>query len=333
MSFLVSIEPSGHTFEADPSRSILDGALLEGFLLKHSCRKGTCGSCKGQVLSGEVDHGDSHFDVLSLAEREGGLALFCCAKARSALVIDAPEVTEFRGISVQQIAGRVASIDKVSDDVAILRLMLPPEHNFRYLPGQYVQVLLKNGQRRSYSMATSVLRDNQLEWHVRYMPNGIFSGHVFNELKPRELLRLEGPFGSFFLRSSDRPMVLLASGTGFAPIQALLEQLTGNGNRRPVYLYWGGRRRSDLYRHAELLEMEQTLAWFHYTPVLSRPSPACDWLGATGFVHKQVMKDFASLRDFEVYACGAPIVVDSARTDYINERALEPNCFFADAFV
>ena len=333
MSFLVSIEPSGHTFESDPSQSILDAALAEGLMLKHSCRSGTCGSCKGQVLSGEVDHADSPLEVLSLAEREGGLALFCCARPRSALVIDAPEVTEFRGISVQQIAGRVASVEKVSDDVAILRLMLPPEHSFRYLPGQYVQVLLKNGQRRSYSMATSVLRDNQLEWHVRHMPNGAFSGHVFNALKPRDLLRLEGPFGGFFLRESDRPMVFLASGTGFAPIQALLEQLVDQGNRRPVYLYWGGRRRSDLYRHAELLEMERTLSWLRYTPVLSEPGPSCDWQGSVGFVHKAVMKDFSSLREFEVYACGAPIVVDSARTDYTLERELDPGCFFADAFV
>lgn len=333
MSFNVTIEPSGHTFESDPSQSILDAALAEGWMLKHSCRSGTCGSCKGQVLSGEVDHAESPFDVLSQTEREGGLALFCCARPRSALVIDAPEVTEFKGISVQQIAARVATIDKVSDDVAIVRLMLPPEHTFRYLPGQYVQVLLKNGQRRSYSMATSVLRDNQLEWHVRHMPNGTFSGHVFGALKPRDLLRLEGPFGGFFLRESDRPIIFLASGTGFSPIQALLEQLVEQGNRRPVYLYWGGRRRADLYSHEQLVAMEGKLSWLRYTPVLSEPGPACDWQGAVGFVHKAVIKDFASLRDFEVYACGAPIVVDSARTEYTIERGLDPNCYFADAFV
>jgi CDP-4-dehydro-6-deoxyglucose reductase len=333
MSFHISIQPSGQTYEVAPGQTILDGALDQGFMLKHSCREGTCGSCKGKVLSGEVDHAGSPLEALSQAERDQGLALFCCAKPRSELVIDAPEVTQVRGISVQQIAGRVASIEKVSDDVAILRLMLPPEHSFNYLPGQYVQVLLKNGQRRSYSMATSVLRDNQLEWHVRHMPNGTFSGHVFTALKPRELLRLEGPFGGFFLRDTDSPMVFLASGTGFAPIQALLEQLQQVNNRRPVYLYWGGRKRSDLYRHAELLALEKQLSWLRYTPVLSDPEPDCDWNGATGFVHKQVMKEFSSLRGFEVYACGAPIVVDSARADYVRELGLDSERFYADAFV
>ncbi|WP_338743896.1 CDP-6-deoxy-delta-3,4-glucoseen reductase [Pseudomonas sp. KK18] len=333
MSFHVSIQPSGQSYGAAPGQTILDGALAQGLILKHSCREGTCGSCKGRVVSGEVDHGESPLEVLSLAEREQGLALFCCATACSELVIDAPEVTEIRGISVQQTAGRVASIEKVSNDVAILRLMLPPQHSFNYLPGQYVQVLLKNGERRSYSMATSVLHDNQLEWHVRHMPNGVFSGHVFNALKPKELLRLEGPFGGFFLRNTDRPMVFLASGTGFAPIQALLEQLQQQDNRRPVYLYWGGRKRADLYRHAELLALEKELTWLRYTPVLSDPGPECAWDGAIGFVHKQVMKEFSSLRDFEVYACGAPIVVDSARAEYVKERGLDSERFYADAFV
>lgn len=333
MSYHVSIQPSGQSFDLSPTQSVLDGALSEGLILKHSCREGTCGSCKGRVVSGEVDHGDSPLDVLTADERAKGLALFCCARALTPLVLDAPEVTEIRGISIQQTAGRVASVEKVSDDVAIVRLLLPPQHTFTYLPGQYVQVLLKNGQRRSYSMATSELRDNQLEWHVRHMPNGVFSGHVFNLLKPRDLLRLEGPFGGFFLRDSDRPMVFLASGTGFAPIQALLEHLQQIGNRRPVYLYWGGRRRSDLYRHEELLELEARLPWLRYTPVLSEPSDDGSWAGATGFVHKQVMKDFSSLRQFEVYACGAPIVVDSARDDYVKLRQLNPERFYADAFV
>jgi CDP-4-dehydro-6-deoxyglucose reductase len=334
MSFHISIQPSGQSFELKPAQTILDGALAEGLILKHSCREGTCGSCKGRVVSGVVEHGNSPLEVLSMVEREQGLALFCCATACSELVIDAPEVTEIKGISVQQIATRVASIEKVSEDVAIVHLMLAPQHSFKYLPGQYIQVLLKDGQRRSYSMATSVLQDNQLQLHVRYKVNGTFSSHVFNALKPRDLLRLEGPFGGFFLRQSDRPMVFLASGTGFAPIQALLEQLQQQGtNRRPVYLYWGGRRRADLYRHEQLLALEKQLPWLRYTPVLSEPGEGCDWRAATGFVHRQVMKDFSSLRDFEVYACGAPIVVDSARADFIRERAMDSARFYADAFV
>lgn len=334
MSFTLQIQPVGLSCPVNAGQSVLDAALADGLMLKHSCRTGTCGSCKGQVLSGEVDHADSSLAVLSEAERAQGLALFCCARARSDLVIDAPEVTELRGIGIQQMGVRVASLDKVSHDVAVLRLMLAPGAAFAYLPGQYVQVLLKDGSRRSYSMATAAARDNQLELHIRHMPGGVFSGHVFNALQPRAILRMEGPFGSFYLRDSERPMVLLASGTGFAPVQALLEQLRERGdNRRPVYLYWGGRRREDLYRHEQLLAWEAQLPWLRYTPVLSEPGPACDWQGATGFVHRQVLQDFHSLKDFEVYACGAPIVVDSARRDFVEQRGLEPAHFHADAFV
>lgn len=333
MSFQLRIEPVGLVCPALPEQTVLDAALADGLMLKHSCRTGTCGSCKGRLLSGEVDHGDSPLEVLSTAEREAGMALFCCARAKSDLVIEAPEVTELRGISIQQMGVRVAAIDKVSHDVAVLRLMLAPGSAFDYYPGQYVQVLLKDGSRRSYSMATAAARDGQLELHIRHMPGGVFSGHVFTALQPKAILRMEGPFGSFFLRQGEAPMVFLASGTGFAPIQALLEQLREQGNRRPVYLYWGGRRREDLYRHEQLLEWEAALPWLRYTPVLSEPTAACDWQGATGFVHRQVMHDFHSLKGFEVYACGAPIVVDSARREYVAERGLAEADFHADAFV
>ncbi|WP_321355742.1 CDP-6-deoxy-delta-3,4-glucoseen reductase [Pseudomonas extremaustralis] len=333
MSYQLQILPVDLSCPLLPGQTVLDAALADGLMLKHSCRTGTCGSCKGQVLSGDVDHGDSSLEVLSAAERAQGLALFCCATARSDLVIEAPEVTALRGISIQQMGVRVASIDKVSSDVAVLRLMLAPGAGFDYFPGQYVQVLLKDGSRRSYSMATRSARDNQLELHIRHMPGGVFSGHVFNALQPKAILRMEGPFGSFYLRDSERPMIFLASGTGFAPIQALLEQLRESDNRRPVYLYWGGRRREDLYRHEQLLAWEAQLPWLRYTPVLSDPTPACDWQGATGFVHRQVLSDFQSLKGFEVYACGAPIVVDSARRDYVELRELEAADFYADAFV
>ncbi len=334
MNFKITIRPSEMSYRLSPELTVLDGALVDGLMLKHSCREGTCGTCKGQIEEGEVDHGASPLDVLTAEEREQGLALFCCAKAKSDLVIRAPEVTELRGISIQQTAARVVSIEKASHDVAILKLMLAPGNTFSYYPGQYLQVLLKDGTRRSYSMATRVPEDNQIELHIRHMPGGIFSSFVFEGLKPKSVMRLEGPFGSFFLRESTRPMILVASGTGFAPIQALLEQLREQGdNQRPVHLYWGGRRRDDLYRHDQLLLWEKELPWLRYTPVLSEPTEACNWQGKTGYVHSQVTKDFTNLENFEVYACGAPIVVDSAREEYIAQLKLPEDRFFADAFV
>lgn len=335
MTFQVNIQPSGQQYVLDADKTILDGALADGLMLKHSCREGTCGSCKCKVASGSVDHADSPLEVLSEAERAEGMVLTCRARATSDLVIDAPEVGELRGICVQETAARIGAIDKVSDDVAVVRLMLPPSGpEFRYYPGQYIDVQLKDGSRRSYSMATRVPVDNQLELHIRHMPGGKFSGYVFEAMKPREMVRVSGPYGSFYLRDSERPMVFLASGTGFAPIKALLEQLREQGaNTRPVHLYWGGRRRKDLYQHNELLAMAAELSWLEYIPVLSEPSNECDWQGATGFVHLQVLADFVSLENFEVYACGAPVMVDSARRDFVAQRQLAEERFFADAFV
>jgi CDP-4-dehydro-6-deoxyglucose reductase len=333
MSYVVKVQPSGQCFTLPEDVSILEGALTQGLMLKHSCRVGTCGSCKGRLLEGQVDHADSPLQMLSEAERAQGLALFCCARAKSDLIIDAPEVTALRGISIQQTAGRVMALERASQDVMVLHIALPPGNTFRYRPGQYVQFLLKDGSRRSYSMATAELRDNRLELHIRHVPGGVFSGFVFNGLQPKAMLRLEGPFGSFFLRDTAAPLILLASGTGFAPIQALLEQLHEQDNTRPVYLYWGGRRREDLYRHEQLLHWAAEWPWLRYTAVLSAATPACDWHGATGFVHQQVLRDFHSLHGFEVYACGAPVVVDAARRDYIAQRGLLADNFFADAFV
>lgn len=335
MTFQVDIQPSGQKFALAAEQTILDGALADGLMLKHSCREGTCGSCKCKVTSGSVDHADSPLEVLSEAERAEGMVLTCRARATSDLVLDAPEVGELRGICVQETAARVGSIDKVSDDVAVVRLMLPPSGpEFRYYPGQYIDVQLKDGTRRSYSMATRAPVDNQLELHIRHVPGGKFSGYVFEALKPREMVRLSGPYGSFYLRDSDRPMIFIASGTGFAPIKALLEQLQAQGdNTRPVHLYWGGRQRKDLYQHDALLALEAALPWLKYTPVLSEPSEACDWQGATGFVHLQVLSDFASLAEYEAYACGAPVMVESARRDFVAQRQLAEEHFFADAFV
>jgi CDP-4-dehydro-6-deoxyglucose reductase len=333
MTFQIDIQPCGQRYTQEGNQTILDAALADGWMLKHSCRQGTCGSCKGKVLHGSVDHGETSEEVLSQAERDAGMALFCCARPLSDLAIEAPEVTGVRGIAVRQMAARVVSVDKVSDDVAVLRLTLPAGQTFNYLPGQYAQILLRDGSRRCYSMATRAAQDNQIEWHIRHMPNGRFSGHVFNALKPRDLLRIEGPFGSFYLRDSERPMIFLASGTGFAPIKALLEQLREQGNIRPVHLYWGGRKRADLYQDSLLREWDAELDWLHYTPVLSEATSECNWQGATGFVHRQVMQDFARLDDFEVYACGAPIVVDSARRDFVMQCGLDEQHFYADAFI
>ena len=199
--------------------------------------------------------------------------------------------------------------------------------------GQYVEFILRDGARRSYSMANAPHNGPGVELHIRHMPGGKFTDHVFTAMKEKEILRVEGPFGSFFLREdSDKPMILLASGTGFAPIKALIEHMQFKGIQRPATLYWGGRRPIDLYMDAWVRERLAQMPQLKYVPVISNASPDDNWNGRTGFVHKAVMEDFPDLSGHQVYACGAPIVVDSARAEYAANCKLPAEEFYADSF-
>ena len=231
---------------------------------------------------------------------------------------------------------RVAALEKKSHDVMQVRLQLPASEKFRYHAGQYVEFILRDGARRAYSMATAPHVQETapgIELHIRHMEGGKFTDHVFGGMKEKEILRVEGPFGSFFLREdSDKPIILLASGTGFAPIKALIEHMRHKGINRPVTLYWGGRRPTDLYDASWIAEHTAAMPQFRYVPVISDALAEDAWTGRTGFVHQAVLDDFADLSGYQVYACGAPIVVDSARAAYTSERALPAEEFYADAF-
>lgn len=234
---------------------------------------------------------------------------------------------------VKKMPCRVISIERPAADVALIRLQLPANDRFDYHAGQYVQFILRDGSRRSYSMANAPAGEKQIELHLRHMPGGKFTDHVFGAMKDKEILRMEGPFGSFYLRDdSDKPMVLLASGTGFAPIKAMIEAMRDQGHERPAVLYWGCRSKADLYLHAWAEQQAAALPWLRYVPVLSEPKPEDAWCGRTGFVHREVMADFPDLSQHEVYACGAPIMVESARADFTTRCALPEAAFFADAF-
>ena len=198
---------------------------------------------------------------------------------------------------------------------------MPASEQFRYYAGQYVEVILKDGRRRSYSMAGAPHTGSPLELHIRHMPGGLFTDHVFGagatQMKEREILRLEGPFGSFFLREdSDKPVVLLASGTGFAPVKAIVEHMIHKNIQRPVSLYWGGRRPQDLYMDALAQSWTEALPGFRYVPVVSNALQEDGWTGRTGFVHEAVMQDIADMSGHQVYACGTPLMVDAARREF-----------------
>jgi len=337
MTFHVSVQPSGSRIEVDDRETVLAAALRSGVALPYGCKNGACGSCKGRIVEGRVTHAPHAASALSAEEEARGMALFCCAHPESDLVIEAREVRGVGDIPIKKLPARVASLVRATDDVAIVRLQLPAAERLQYLPGQYVEIILKDGRRRSYSMAGAPGLEEQLELHIRHTPGGVFSDHVFGvgptQMKERDILRFEGPFGSFFLRDdSAKPIVLVASGTGFAPIKAMVEHAIMKNVERPITLYWGGRRSADLYRDALVRGWEDELRRFRYVPVVSDALPEDEWSGRTGFVHRAVMEDFDDLSGHQVYACGAPVVVDSARRDFIAERGLPDDEFFADAF-
>jgi CDP-4-dehydro-6-deoxyglucose reductase, E3 len=230
---------------------------------------------------------------------------------------------------------RLISLHKPALDVAVLQLQLPATQVLRYRAGQYIEFILRDGVRRAYSIATGPqAAQGSIELHIRHMPGGVFTDHVFASMKDKEILRLEGPFGSFYLREdSDRPIILLASGTGLAPIKAIVEQLQAQASTRPVTLYWGCRSKPDLYLHDWVQAAVDRLPHMHYVPVLSEPAATDAWTGRTGLVHEAVMADWPRLAGHEVYACGAPAMVEAAQRDFSARCGLPVERFYADAFV
>jgi CDP-4-dehydro-6-deoxyglucose reductase len=318
-------------------QTVLDAALAAGILLPYSCRSGACSTCKAKIVSGTIQPVPSAEVVLSPEEREAGYTLLCQARATSDLVVESREIRLASDIQVRKLPSRVTSISRPAADVAVLQLQLPATETFKFYAGQYVELILKDGKRRSYSMGNPPHSAAALELHIRHLPGGLFTDHVFGvgatQMKEREILRIEGPLGSFFLREdSPLPIVMVASGTGFAPIKAIIEHMVHQDIKRPVMLYWGGRRPCDLYMHALAQSWAATIPNFTYVPVVSDALPDDSWTGRTGFVHKAVMEDFPDLSGYQVYACGAPIVVDSARREFVAQCHLPDEAFFADSF-
>ncbi|MFO1221926.1 MAG: CDP-6-deoxy-delta-3,4-glucoseen reductase [Burkholderiaceae bacterium] len=336
MSFQITVRPAARIFEVARDEPILAAAIRAGIGLPYGCRDGACGSCKSRLLEGRVIHGAHQHKALSIAEEDAGLILTCCASPQTDCVIEARMVPGAGEFPVVKMPCRVMSSERAAVDVAVLRLQLPANQALRYRAGQYVEFILRDGARRSYSMANApgeLGTPPAIELHVRHMPGGKFTDHVFGAMKDKDILRLEGPYGSFFVREdSDKPIVLLASGTGFAPIKAIIEHLRAKAIARPAVLYWGARTRADLYRHEWALQAAQELPWLRYVPVLSEAKPEDRWDGRCGFVHRAVMQDLPDLSGHQVYACGVPIMVESARRDFIAHCKLPEDEFYADAF-
>jgi CDP-4-dehydro-6-deoxyglucose reductase, E3 len=333
MTFQVTVQPSGRQFNCEDGETVLTAAIRNGVGLPYGCKNGACGTCKGKIVAGSVTHGKHQEKALSAAEEESGGSLFCCATPHGDLVIEAREVLGAGEFPIKKLPSRVAKVERVTDDVTVISLQLPASERLQYFAGQYIEFLLKDGKRRSYSMANAPHLDEYITLHIRHMPGGLFTDHVFQAMKERDILRFEGPLGSFFLREeSAKPMVFVASGTGFAPIKAIIEHAAYEKTDRPMVLYWGGRRPKDLYMHALCEEWARTLPRFKYVPVMSEALPEDGWSGRSGFVHRAVMEDFPDLSQHQVYACGVPVMVDAAKRDFVAQCKLPEEEFFADSF-
>lgn len=338
MGHEITLQPSGKKFQATTAVSILTSALESGISLSYSCRAGMCGTCKCKIAEGEVDHGESSLAYLTEAERSQGYAMLCQAKPKSDLVIEARELELADSVRPRVTPCRVAKLDRLADDVMGLRIRMPMNENLRFLAGQYIDFLLPGDERRSYSISTAPTAEGvtELEFHIRHMPGGIFTDHVFSGMKIRELHTIEGPFGTFFLREdSDKPIIFIASGTGAAPVKSMLADAFKKGinTRRPIHFYWGGRTRNCLYMADLMAQWQQEHENFVFVPVVSDATEQCAWQGRTGYVHQAVLDDFSDLAGHQVYACGSPVMVGAARRDFVAARSLDANEFFADEFL
>ena len=332
-SFAISVQPSGIQFDAQADESLLAAGIRQGIGLPYGCKDGACGSCKCKLVAGQVQQSNFQRKALSEDEETQGFVLTCSARALSDVTLESRQVTPAGALPVKKMPTRVSSLVRKTDDVMLMQLQLPANDTFVYRAGQYVEFILRDGARRSYSMANAPENGPGVELHLRHMPGGRFTDLVFGTMKEKDILRIEGPMGSFFLREdSDKPMVFLASGTGFAPLKALLEHMQHCGITRPVTLYWGGRRPRDLYMDDWVQAQCAAMPNLRYVPVVSDALPEDAWQGRTGFVHRAVLEDFSDLSGHQVYACGAPIVVDSAKRDFGALAGLPAEEFFADAF-
>lgn len=331
MTIKMTIMPHGQQVDVTPGETILASAIRAGIFMPSGCQGGMCGACKGKILSGKIEHGSHAATRLTDNERSQGLALFCRAIPKTDLMIECEALNKNRAMQIKTLPCRVQLIEKVSHDVAILTLKLPIHEPFSFLAGQYIDILMKDGKKRSFSIANSPHENTCLELHIRHVAGGEFSEYVFNGLKDREILRFIGPLGSFYLREeSDKPIIFIASGTGFAPIKSIVEHAFHIGVQREMIFYWGARTREDLYM------IERPVAWqdhknFTFIPVLSEPKTTDGWQGREGLVHECVLHDFHDLYHWQVYASGAPVMVEAAHTT-LTARGLPAEEFFSDAF-
>ncbi len=333
MTWSINLNPGEHAVTAQNSETVLEAALREGFIIPHGCRSGACGSCKGQILEGLVDFGPYQSSALTEEEKSEGYALLCCAKPLSNLNVQCQELRKSNGVEIKTLPARVQSLKRLADDVMIMSLKLPAGEPFAFEPGQYIDILLKEGMHRSFSLANTPSTSEFLELHIRGVTGGQFTSQVFNEMKEKTILRIRGPLGTFhFHEENNKPVIFMAGGTGFAPIKSIIESNLSRRINHEMVLYWGTRSLKDLYMPHLPSAWQTENPNFTFIPVLSQPQPSDSWHGRIGYVHQAIIDDFSDLSRYQVYACGSPEMIDTGRTAFISQ-GLDPEEYYTDSFI
>lgn len=317
--YTITLHPSGTVFEGDSSKSILDSAVEAGIALEHSCKTGSCGVCEARVISSECN------------ELDGGVLLTCQTMPSCSLTLEAEYFPELANIKCLTAPAKVNSILYKNENVISLVLRPPPRVKFDFLPGQYLD-LKYQGITRSYSIASIPNRENTIELHFKRVLGGQMSEKIFSLIKENQLLQVEGPKGTFFFHNKKTgPIIFIATGTGFAPIKAMVSQLIqGQQLDRPIYIYWGNRSSDLFYDEQILLDWSERFDSIKVEFCLSKVEENC--VGRIGYVQNCVLEDSVSLSDAEVYACGSIEMIDSAKSSLVN-AGLDRDSFYSDAFV
>ncbi len=332
MSFKISVPASGHEFIAEENESILEAAIRQGVGLPYGCRNGACGKCAGEVISGKTDYDTDSLRGLAKKEFEAGKTIFCQACATSDMEIKVREIVKSSDIEIKILPCRVEKMKLLTHDIMMLQLKLPETERLQFMAGQYLEILLKDGKRRAFSIANAPHDDAFIELHIRHVPDGHFGDFVFDGLKEKSLLRIEGPLGSYFLREeSERPIILMGGGTGFAPLKGMLEHAFHINLERKVHLFCGARARRDLYMDEMVNQWLKKYPGLKYTPVLSDPDTEDNWQGETGFVHESVVRHYPDLSGYDVYLSGPPPMV-KAGMDLFYEKGLPETQIYSDSF-
>lgn len=331
--FKVKNTNSGAIFTVNEGESVLNAALRQGVMLPYSCKNGTCGSCKGHLESGEVHYPFHPPLALTRQEIGDGCALLCQAEPTGDLLIRAREIEAVRDIQVRKMPARVIEKTLLAPDVMRIRIKLPSAQRLQFLAGQYLEVLLPEGKRRAFSIASPPQAEDVIELHIRHVDGGGFTGWVFEELKERDILRFEAPLGTFFIRNDrpERPMILMGGGTGFAPLKSMLEDLLAHQDKRPVHLFWGAGSRAELYMHEQARQWADHHAHIQYSSALMNPEEAQDSGSYSGFVHEAVLQKYPDLSNFDIYMSGPPAMIDASRSAFL-ENGAESRRIFFDSF-